>query len=99
MQSSFTIPADHPSLSGHFPGRPIVPGVLLLDAVLQALAAAAPERGAPAKLIRAKFPAPVAPGAAVAVTLAPRGDDRFGFTCRCGDTIVLFGEFGWPAPA
>jgi 3-hydroxymyristoyl/3-hydroxydecanoyl-(acyl carrier protein) dehydratase len=27
------VPADHPSLPGHFPGNPIVPGVLLLDCV------------------------------------------------------------------
>lgn len=33
----FQVPADHPSLPGHFPGRPIVPGVLLLDRVLEAL--------------------------------------------------------------
>ena len=94
----FAIPADHPSLPGHFPGQPIVPGVLLLDAVLQAVMAAAPGREAPAQLVRAKFPAPVAPGDFVEVTLAPRAD-RVGFTCRCGETTVLFGEFGWPAPA
>ncbi len=28
-----TIPADHPSLPGHFPGRPIVPAVVILDEV------------------------------------------------------------------
>lgn len=33
----FRVPADHPSLPGHFPGQPIVPGVLLLDHVLVAL--------------------------------------------------------------
>ncbi len=30
----FRIPADHPALPGHFPGRPLVPGVLVLDAAL-----------------------------------------------------------------
>lgn len=30
------IPAAHPALAGHFPGRPIVPGVLLLDEVMAA---------------------------------------------------------------
>jgi 3-hydroxymyristoyl/3-hydroxydecanoyl-(acyl carrier protein) dehydratase len=29
----FAVPMDHPALEGHFPGRPIVPGVLLLDQV------------------------------------------------------------------
>lgn len=33
------IDADHPALAGHFPGRPIVPGVVLLDHSLRALAA------------------------------------------------------------
>lgn len=31
------VPPDHPSLAGHFPGRPIVPGVVLLDLVLEAI--------------------------------------------------------------
>jgi 3-hydroxyacyl-[acyl-carrier-protein] dehydratase len=31
------ITADHPSLPGHFPDAPLVPGVLILDEVLAAL--------------------------------------------------------------
>ena len=31
-------PAEHPALQGHFPGTPIVPGVLLLDEALRAAA-------------------------------------------------------------
>ncbi len=39
LQAQLCIPADHPALPGHFPGTPIVPGVVLLDHVLQAIQA------------------------------------------------------------
>ena len=31
------IPATHPSLSGHFPGQPVVAGVILLDCLAASL--------------------------------------------------------------
>ncbi len=36
LRASLTVPASHPILVGHFPGAPLVPGVLLLQAVQQA---------------------------------------------------------------
>lgn len=36
-QTALAIAADHPSLAGHFPGQPIVPGVVLLDAAQRAI--------------------------------------------------------------
>jgi 3-hydroxymyristoyl/3-hydroxydecanoyl-(acyl carrier protein) dehydratase len=90
----FTVLPDHPALPGHFPGRPVVPGVLLLDAVMEAVRASG--AGEPAGVFRAKFPAPVLPGEEVEITLAPRDGGRVGFTCRVAGRSVLVGEVACP---
>ena len=40
LRERLCIDADHPSLPGHFPGRPLVPGVVVLEQVLRAVEAA-----------------------------------------------------------
>ena len=52
-------PLEHPCYAGHFPGNPIVPGVLLLDLIVSAL-----DRGAPRAFGSVKFRRAVKPGAA-----------------------------------
>lgn len=72
------IPADHPAYAGHFPGQPILPGVVLLDAALHALARL--QGGTAAGQIKsAKFLRPVMPGEPLTLhyTLLPGGDFRF----------------------
>jgi len=81
------IPADHPALPGHFPGDPVVPGVVLLDQVVAAIEAV---HGAlPAlRLPQVKFVQPLLPGEAAEIALegeAPRW--RFRVT-RQGDAIA-----------
>jgi acyl-coenzyme A synthetase/AMP-(fatty) acid ligase/3-hydroxymyristoyl/3-hydroxydecanoyl-(acyl carrier protein) dehydratase len=40
----WSVAPDHPSLPGHFPGQPLVPGVLLLDRALQVLESSTGQR-------------------------------------------------------
>ncbi len=60
-----TFPADDPLFEGHFPGNPLVPGVLITEALAQmaGLAAAAPGRRFLLSAIRGmKFPSSAKPG-------------------------------------
>ena len=59
QQFQFTISNQHPALPGHFPGRPIVPGVLLLDHVLAGVASECGQRVE--RLQHVKFPAALLP--------------------------------------
>ena len=86
----FTIPAGHPSLAGHFPGQPIVPGVLLLAETFALLRAAYPGF-AVTGLEQAKFLRPVSPGEMVAVTSHLMETGRAHFTGMIGAQVVLRG--------
>ena len=59
-EATLVFDADHPAFAGHFPGAPIVPGVLLLDAAVAALEQQTGQRVA--QIASAKFLRPVAPG-------------------------------------
>lgn len=60
--AQWVVPPDHPAFAGHFPGTPILPGVLLLDTALQAIAAATGIELEACEIGAAKFLHPVGPG-------------------------------------
>lgn len=87
---TFRIPADHPCLPGHFPGRPVVPGVVLLDLVIEAASRALLGQrvvGLPA----VKFLRPVRPEQDVGIHLHAPVADRAGVSCTVDGQEVLRG--------
>ena len=70
----FEIPVDHPALPGHFPGRPIVPGVVLLDHAIERIGAALGYGLNACSIGSAKFTAPASPGEPLALSF--RCDER-----------------------
>lgn len=65
----FRVAPDHPCLPGHFPGQPIVPGVVVLDHVLAAIDAVHGPLAA-LRLPQVKFVQPLLPGELAEIQLA-----------------------------
>ena len=95
---SWPVPADHPAFAGHFPGRPIVPGVVLLD---RAILLAEQLLGQPVahwQVGNAKFFSPVGPGEILSFALEPKASGSIAFTIRAADRAVASGSLTPPTP-
>ena len=78
------INADHPSLAGHFPGNPIVPGVVILEEVMQAFTEWRPgSRVAGMPVV--KFLTPLRPEQGFTIRFAESRSNRVGFECAQDD--------------
>lgn len=79
FEQTLCIGANHPALPGHFPGQPLVPGVVLLEHVALALRAWRGQRLA--RVLEAKFVAPLRPDetATLRLTGAAAGGPRIRF--------------------
>ena len=90
------IAADHPAFAGHFPGQPVLPGVVLVAEVLEALLgdpALAIDPGRPLGLRQVKFLSPVMPGERLLLSWQA-GPGQVVFTISRGDaTLAARGEF------
>jgi len=94
----FTIPADHPSLPGHFPGRPLVPGVVVLERVVEAIEATHGPL-ASMRLPQVKFLQPLLPGETVRIELVAELDGsvpRWRFRVLRDATLIASGEIVEP---
>lgn len=91
MESALHLAADHPAYAGHFPGQPILPGVVILAEVLDAVAGATGLAAHRWTIASAKFRLPVVPGSALTLVheRTARGDVRF--DVLAGTSVVASG--------
>ncbi len=68
-RARFAIAASHPSLPGHFPGEPVVPGVVVLDQVIDAAQTWLGHALSPRALTQVKFLSPLLPDEAAEIAL------------------------------
>jgi predicted LPLAT superfamily acyltransferase/3-hydroxymyristoyl/3-hydroxydecanoyl-(acyl carrier protein) dehydratase len=77
--TTLKIDAGHPALAGHFPGAPVLPGVVLLDETVRALEQASGAAASRWTIGTAKFLKPVRPGETLTLEYEPlpNGSIRF----------------------
>jgi len=85
------VAASHPCLPGHFPGNPIVPGVVILDLVTESILARHPDSRI-SGFSQVKFLSPLAPETGFQLTWTERPDGRIDFNCAAGKRRLAQGR-------
>jgi len=87
---TFIVPNDHPCLPGHFPGQPVVPGVLILQEVAARIGVL--WMGARlAEVTQVKFQSPLLPGEPCTLFFDDTDARRVRFECRVDDRLIASG--------
>jgi 3-hydroxyacyl-[acyl-carrier-protein] dehydratase len=94
-----TIDADHPSLSGHFPGHPVVPAVVILGEIMEAVRHTLAPNIVFSGVPEAKFLSPLAPGEELLIVLQQDAEGNVTFRCQVGSRLVAKGTLRYAMDA
>ena len=86
------VPAGHPCLAGHFPGNPVVPGVVLLELVLNAVRAWHGTPGRLRRLLTTKFLLPLRPDESFEIVLR-LSNTRLDWRCERQSSLLAQGAW------
>ena len=98
VETPLDVARDHPAYAGHFPGHPVLPGVVILAEVLAGIEAATGRPAAAWEIATAKFVAPVEPGAALTLHHEVTASGGVRFEVRSAATIVAHGTLAPRGP-
>ena len=85
------IPADHAAFDGHFPGAPVLPGVVLLDETIRAIELADGGEARCWRVGSVKFLRTVAPGETLALERVRLASGAMRFTILSAGQAVATG--------
>lgn len=92
----WVVAVDHPVFAGHFPGQPIVPGVVLLDRAILFAEALLGQSLASWQVGNAKFLSPVLPGEVLTYLLQTRASGSIAFVAKASGRDVASGSLTPP---
>lgn len=85
------IAASHPAFEGHFPGSPVLPGVVLLDEAIRAIELADGGEARCWRVASVKFLRPVSPGETLALEQERLASGAVRFTILSAARAVAIG--------
>ena len=98
VETALAVPREHPAYDGHFPGHPILPGVVILAEVMAAVEAATARAPPQWEISSAKFLGPVTPVTALTLVHEVLDSGSVRFEVRSATGVVASGTLARRGP-
>jgi 3-hydroxymyristoyl/3-hydroxydecanoyl-(acyl carrier protein) dehydratase len=92
----WSVALDHPAFPGHFPGHPVVPGVVLLDQALHGICQAYGWPEVPCHVTACKFLSKVQPGERLRIAYQRQANGSVRFDINGEGRVVATGKLAAP---